>query len=189
MRFIKLFRYLWKTPVLSIKKHYYYRVDPVQCGLNCNNSLVLREVTVENYEEILLFRKDVVDTFRTFIDNKDIGLYGYINNLLISYAWCVLNKNNQMKIVRSFFKLPPNAAYVHYCRVSEQYQKQKVYQTMLFYIYKRAYEEVDEIYLDTEVDNISAQCAILKSGGMFQGSIIRFLIFGKDVFAYKISRK
>ena len=183
---MKLFHTFITIPPLSIKRHYYYKIELSKVGRGYNDQVVFNEIFWENVDDIRFWREELLDTFRDFLGKGYLGLYGYIDNHLVAYAWCVLNESNKTILLRNFFRLPANSAYIYYCRVDSLYQGQKIYQTMLRKLYKQITSKSLHIYLDTQIDNVPAQYAIEKSGGILQGIIIRVLFWGRDWFTYKI---
>ena len=174
----------WKK-YFGIRQHYYYRVDKTRPFAFPNAELHVKTVTKENYKDIQKRYPKRVPLFYSFLENGNKGFYGYINGRLVAYGWAILNKQNRSKKVRGFFPLPGNAACIHFCRVMDDFQGKKIYQTMLAYMYKELYQEVNDIYLDTEITNQAANQAVNKSNGEIVGRLIRFVFLGRTLLTFK----
>ena len=173
--------------IFDIRRHYYYRVDKTLPFSFPNQELYTKAVSVENYQDIDEYFPKHTSKFYNFIKHGDKGMYGYINGRLVAYAWAIINKQNKSKKIRGFFTLPGNAACVHFCRVMDEFQGKKIYQTMLAYMYNELYQEVNDIYLDTEVTNQPAHQAIKKSNGMVTKQLIRVICLGKTVITFNLN--
>ena len=171
--------------IFDIRRYYYYRVDQTQPLSFPNSELYIKPVSAENYEDIKEFFPQHVSKFYTFVKRGDKGIYGYINGRLVAYAWAILNKHNHSKKVCGYFLLPENAAYVHFCRVMNDYQGKKIYQTMLAYMFRNLGREVKDIYLDTEITNLPAQQAIKKSNGIVHGKLTRVICCKQTIITLK----
>lgn len=171
--------------LFEVRRYYYYRVDKSSDGAFLNRDIEVRPISMENYREIDSYNQALLPVFRSFLMHDNFGLYGYLNGKLVAYAWSILNKRSKCKRVRAFFSLLGDAACVHYCRVLDEYQGRKIYQTMLAYLYRELFQKVNFVYLDTEISNVPAQRAIEKSGGQLQGMLVRVMLLGKTVVTFK----
>ena len=171
--------------IFDIQCHYYYQVDKTQPFSFPNRELYTKAVTVENYHEIDEYFPRHTSKFYDFIKRGDKGIYGYINGRLVAYAWAILNRQNKSKKVCDYFYLPGNAAFVHFCRVIDEFQRQKIYQTMLAHMYNELLQEVNDIYIDAEIDNMPANQAIKKSNGIVIGKLARVICFKQTVITFK----
>ena len=170
--------------IFDIRRHYYYRVDKSQPLSFPNQELYIKAISVENCRDIREYFPKHAPKFCNFVERGDKGMYGYINGRLVAYAWAVLNKQSSSKKVCGYFHLPANAAFVHFCRVLDDFQGKKIYQTMLAYMYHELYQEIDDIYIDTEIDNHPANQAIKKSNGIVIGQLIRVVFLGRTVITF-----
>ena len=177
MRFLK--------KIFDIRRHYYYRVDKTQPLSFPNSEVYIKCISLENYQDIQEYFPKHTSKFHDFVKRGNKGLYGYIDGRLVAYAWAILNKQNSSKKVCGYFHLPGNAAYVHFCRVMNNFQGKKIYQTMLAYMYNELYQEVNDIYLDTEITNLPAQQAIKKSNGVVMGKLTRVICCKQTVITLK----
>ena len=171
--------------IFDIRRHYYYKVDKTQPLSFPNSELYIKDISFENYQDIHEYFPKHTPKFYDFLKHGDKGLYGYINGRLVAYAWVILNRHNSSKKVCGYFHLPGNAAYVHFCRVLDNFQGKKIYQTMLAHIYTKLFQEVDNIYIDTEIVNQPANRAVRKTNGLVIGQLIRVIILGQTVITFE----
>ena len=171
--------------IFDIRRHYYYQVDKTLPFSFPNRELCIKAVTMENYHEIDEYFPKHTSKFYNFVKRGDKGMYGYINGRLVAYAWAILNKQNKSKKICGYFNLPGDAAFVHFCRVMNDFQGQKIYQTMLAYMYSELFQEVNDIYIDTEINNLPANQAIRKSNGMVIGKLTRVICLKQTVLTLK----
>ena len=171
--------------IFDIRRHYYYRIDKTLPLSFPNPELYIKNVSMENYQDIHEYFPKHTPKFYEFLKHGDKGIYGYINGRLVAYAWAILNKQNSSKKVCGYFHLPGNAAFVHFCRVMDDFQGKKIYQTMLSYMYTDLYQEVNDVYIDTEIDNFSANQAVKRSNGIVMGQMIRVVFLGQTAITLK----
>lgn len=171
--------------LFEIKKYFYYKIDGPVFLTSINKDIILKEVTFGNYKDIVSYNPQLVSVFESFLKQGKIGLYGYINGQLVTYGWAYINKKRCSQRVRDCFKLPSDSGYVFYCRVLDAFQGKKIYQTLLCQMYQRLWKEINNIYIDTNWNNISAQRAITKSGGLLQGKLVQVCVLGRTLFVIK----
>jgi hypothetical protein len=171
--------------IFDIRRHYYYRVDKTQSFSFPNSELYIKNISFENYQDIHEYYPKHTPKFYNFIKHGDKGIYGYINGRLAAYAWAILNKQNSPKKVCGYFHLPGNAAFVHFCRVMDDFKGKKIYQTMLAHLYTKLFQEINDIYIDTDIDNYPANQAIKKSNGIVMGKLTRVICLKQTVITLK----
>lgn len=171
--------------IFDVRRHYYYRIDKTKPFAFPNQELYVKAISVENYRDIQEYFPKHVHKFYDFVKHGDKGIYGYINGKLVAYGWAILNQQSRSKKVRGFFPLPGNSACVHFCRVMDDFQGKKIYQTMLAYLCTELYQDVSDIYLDTEIDNYPAHQAIQKSNGKVTGQLTRVVSLGRTIITLK----
>ncbi len=177
MKWKNIRRYLFKSSNL-----YVYRMSVTNHIIESRLSVDFSVITYENIYDIVDFRDEkILDSFRDFLVNDEYGLFGYYEGKVIIHGWAIFNTTGQMKRVRNYFDLPPKSALIHNCNVNAKYSSNNVYKFLLTELYSRIDNDFS-IYIDTGIDNVAAQKAILASGGVFLYRLKVYYMLNKYFF-------
>jgi len=130
--------------------------------------LLLRvdRVTADNLTDVLQFRNEnVLQAFRQYLADKDIGVYAYWDGLAVGHVWAALWHGSK-RFVGGYLPVDVSTACMHFSSVSPSYRGHKIYQNMLVELAKIVFEStpVRRILISCSVDNLASYSAIERVG-------------------------
>jgi hypothetical protein len=123
--------------------------------------------------------KDAITHFKQCLKNGGYVFLVFDDAQLI-FRCCVQKGPYESPILgHSYVRIPLNSYYVEYAETHQRYQRQKIYQWILFLISTSLNNS--DIYIGTDLENISSQKGIEKTGFVIKEAygIIRFLFFSR----------
>lgn len=123
-------------------------------------------VTPSNVEAISSFRgESIVQVFRRFLANKQIGVYADYDGIVVGHAWAALWQGSK-RMVWGYLPVDASTACIYFCSVSPLYRGRKIYQNMLVELAKAVFEStpVSRILISCAPDNLPSYSAIERVG-------------------------
>ena len=141
------------------------RQDPVNMPPR-SAELHLVPVTLANVEGISRFRHDgIVDLFRRFLAEGEIGVYAYWGDMAVGHAWAGL-WHGSPRLVWGYLPVTSGTACIYFCSVSPSYRGRRIYQNMLVELIRVVCVStpVRRIMISCELDNRPSYSAIERVG-------------------------
>jgi RimJ/RimL family protein N-acetyltransferase len=129
-------------------------------------AIEITPITLDNVAEVAVIRtSEVVDRFRGFLREGQVGVYARQDSRVVGHAWAVLAGPRDRR-VNGYFFLKANEALVHQCLVEAAQRGRGIFPAMLRAMSRRLFAEkaVQRVILDTERDNAASQRAANKAG-------------------------
>lgn len=160
--------------------------------INCNKvpPILFHDIKIKpiDFSNLYLLEelrnKIVVNNFKKFLSDGEKGFMVIKKNKCIAHGWLILNTSNIDKIACEYFNMSPNSAFIHYCYVDEAQRGQGIYKYLLTSIIKYCYSITNlnfNILIDTGINNIPAQRAIVSIGGEYLNKLHIFRCLGKNL--------
>lgn len=154
--------------VLTVRKMLLYKLNFNKLNdIKCKCPINVEMINIENAYKVLNFRDANIEScFKNMFNNKEIGIYGILNNQAVAHAWCMVNNDKAMKKFPPFYKTKSEIAYIHFCNVKEDLRGNNIYPYLLYNLIKIVNENynIDTFYIDTDDYNVSSQNGIKKLG-------------------------
>lgn len=153
---------------LKIKKLFLYKSSISELkSIDCRLPIGIDFITNENTFKVLNFRDKIIENcFKYMVSNKEIGIYGILDNHAIAHAWCIINDGKGKKKMGPFYKTKSKIAYIFFCNVKEEFRGNNIYPYLLYNLIKIVNEKynIDTFYGDIDFHNIASQKGAEKIG-------------------------
>ncbi len=105
------------------------------------NDLTIERVKNENLMDVCSFRPQcIVKNFQDFLDNGDIGYYGYIDGKCVHHTW-VQNGAREINDLGYRMKIQEDSVYIHYCQTAPEARGKGIYPKVLACVCKDFFDK------------------------------------------------
>ncbi len=145
-------------------------------------------VTEDNAARIEDFRTEpgLGPKMARWVREGQYGVYATADSRVVGHVWA-LPCREQAMLAKRYFRLRPGEALIHFGRVAEAYQGNRILSAMLSTLCPRLLAGgVVRILVDTDVDNIASAKSIEKVGFRFLERAFFLLVRGKLVLRKRL---
>lgn len=144
-----------------------------------DSSVFLVPVTSRNVSDAGSLRSErLIQVFRVFLAEGRLGVYAYVEGVLIGHAWAS-RPGRASNNMNTYFRLTESASLIHYCYVAEDYRSRGVFRDMLVSLIGRLHETgCATIMIDTDFRNLSSRRGIEHAGFRYRGDRV-YLMAGR----------
>jgi len=157
--------------------------------LPSRKDIMITQVTFDNLTAITDFRsKDILPTFRDFLEEGDIGVYAYRNSKVVGHLWGKVCRQESCR-VHGYFDIARDEALILYGNVSEDCRGLRIFESMMITLCHLLFSKakVSRILADPWVDNVPSWKGILKVG-FKQDGVGTYIQFGHILVFRHISK-
>ncbi len=170
----------------SVKTELVYKIPKNAIKPPISERLVFKEINASNLQSLERLRnKEVINRFEEFIARGERGFFVLYNGEVVAHGWLIFNPSQPRKVC-DYFNLPAASGFIHYCYVDTRFRGKGIYKYLLSEMSNYYYENSEgTLYIDTNINNLPAQRAILSTGGIFIFKLTIWRFLGKNVLIIK----
>jgi RimJ/RimL family protein N-acetyltransferase len=177
----KLPKYFWVHITNDFIINDVNEIRMVQARLPCNFIPIARE----NYHRVAEFREEGrISQYRDKLDQKEIGYFAEYNGKMISSFWAIVNRAPITAVVKGYYKVGPNEAFLLDLVTGEQSRGMSVGPFLLSQTVNALFREyaVSRVVFDISVRNRTSMRMIDKLGLRIDHKTLAVSVFSRLVF-------